>query len=168
MTFKQWMVDVLDAPSDEDIKLQVAANVDLDVDDDVIQRFEWLGLFSDDVLPITGEETTRLDILAARMGEKMPYAPGERDMIVLVHRFLARFPDATEENISSTLIDYGQPDGDSSMARTVSLPAAVGAKLILTGAITDTGVHIPVKPEIYTPVLDELERMDIKCEEKTE
>jgi len=132
----------------------------------VLDRLEWLGLFSDDELPITGKETTPLDILAARMNKKMPYKKGERDMIVLVHQFVARFPDGKEEKISSTLIDFGQPDGDSSMARTVSLPAAVAAKLILTEAITDTGVHIPVKPTIYNPVLDELETMGIKCEEK--
>jgi hypothetical protein len=54
------------------------------------------------------------------------------------------------------------------MARTVSLPAAVGAKLILTGAIKETGVHIPVKPAIYNPVLDELATMGIRCVEKTE
>lgn len=168
MTFKQWMVDVIDGPSEEDLRLQVAAAVELDPEDDVMDRFEWLGLFSDEVLPITDQETTRLDVLAARMETKMAYKPGERDMIVLVHRFLARFPDATEERISSTLIDYGQPGGDSSMARTVSLPAAVGAKLILTGAIKDTGVHIPVRPEIYNPVLDELATMDIRCVERTE
>jgi hypothetical protein len=49
----------------------------------------------------------------------------------------------------------------------VSLPAAIGARLILEGRIHKTGVHIPVKPEIYNPVLDELERLGIKCVEKT-
>jgi hypothetical protein len=98
----------------------------------------------------------------------MPYKKGERDMIVLLHRFLARFPGQPDERISSTLIDFGQPDGDSSMARTVSLPAAVGTKLILTGHIRATGVQIPVRPEIYNPVLDELAAMNIRCEEKTE
>lgn len=167
-TFRKWMGEIINAPSLDDMRLQVAGEIDLDPTDNVLDRMEWLGLFSDDPLPIVGEETTRLDILAARMGEKMPYKPGQRDMIVLVHKFIARFNDGTEENISSTLIDYGQPNGDSSMARTVSLPAAVGARMILTGQIQDTGVHIPVKPEIYNPVLDELATMKIRCEEKTE
>ncbi len=166
-TFKQWMGEIINAPSLDDMRLQVATEVDLDPDDDVLHRFDWLGLFSDDELPITEQETTRLDILAARMGERMPYKPGERDMIVLLHQFIGRFPNGTEEHIRSTLIEFGQPDGDSAMARTVSLPAAVGAKLILTGAISETGVHVPVKPEIYNPVLDELETMGIKCEETT-
>ena len=139
----------------------------MDAAANAFDRIEWLGLFSDEPLPITGRETTALDILAARMNEKMPYRPGERDMIVLMHKFVANFPGKPDEHITSTLIDYGQPNGDSSMARTVSLPAAVGTKLILTGRINETGVHIPVKPEIYNPVLDELAKMDIRCIEKT-
>ncbi len=164
-TFTEWMRQIINGPSTDDMRLQVAGEIQLDPSDDVLERLEWLGLFSGDPLPITETETTRLDILAARMGEKMPYRPGERDMIVLLHKFIARFPDNTEEHITSTLIEFGQPDGDSAMARTVSLPAAVAAKLVLTGQIAETGVHIPVKPEIYNPVLDELETMNIKCVE---
>ena len=39
--------------------------------------------------------------------------------------------------------------------------------LILTGQIQQPGVHIPVSPEIYNPVLDELATMGIRCVEKT-
>jgi saccharopine dehydrogenase (NADP+, L-glutamate forming)/spermidine synthase len=168
MTFAQWMAGFVNAESTENLRQKVARHLGLEESSNVLDRFEWLGLLSNDPLPITGKETTPLDILAARMDEKMPYKPGERDMIALVHRFVARFPDGKEEQISSTLIDFGQPGGDSSMARTVSLPAAVGAKLILTGQIHDSGVHIPVEPGIYNPVLDELEVLGIRCEEKTE
>jgi saccharopine dehydrogenase (NADP+, L-glutamate forming) len=65
-------------------------------------------------------------------------------------------------------VDYGIPDGDTSVARTVALPAAIAVKMILKKEINMTGVHIPVIPEIYNPILDELEEMGIKFEEKTE
>ncbi|MCK4340866.1 MAG: saccharopine dehydrogenase NADP-binding domain-containing protein [Phycisphaerae bacterium] len=168
MTFAQWTANLIKQSATNNLRKDVAEHIGLDPADNVLDRLEWLGLFSNDPLPITGKETTALDILAALMNEKMPYQPGERDMIALVHKFIARFPDGREEKISSTLIDFGRPDGDNSMARTVSLPAAVGAKLILTGEIKDTGVHMPVKPGIYNPVLDELATMDIRCVEKTE
>ncbi|MFH1748424.1 MAG: saccharopine dehydrogenase C-terminal domain-containing protein [Planctomycetota bacterium] len=168
MTFAQWTAGLIKSDSPANIRQQVADFLKMEPAADALDRLEWLGLFSDEPLPITEKKTTALDILAARMNEKMPYQPGERDMIALVHKFVARFPGQPEEHISSTLIDYGQPEGDSSMARTVSLPAAVGTKLILTGEITDTGVHVPVKPEIYNPVLNELETMNIRCVEKTE
>lgn len=53
------------------------------------------------------------------------------------------------------------------MARLVSMPAAIAVKMVLTGQITATGVHVPVIPEIYKPVLDELETHGIKCVEET-
>ncbi len=88
-------------------------------------------------------------------------------MVILVHEFVAAYPDR-QESITSTLVDYGEPGGDTAMARTVGLPAAIGARMILEGEINLTGVHIPVLPEIYEPVLGELERLGITCVEKTE
>jgi hypothetical protein len=64
------------------------------------------------------------------------------------------------------MVDTGIPNGDSSMARTVSLPAAIATKLILKGQIKLTGVQIPVLPEIYEPVLAELDTMDIRLIER--
>ena len=54
------------------------------------------------------------------------------------------------------------------MSRTVSLPAAIGAHLILEGEITATGVLRPVAPQIYEPVLDHLADLGIECKESTE
>jgi saccharopine dehydrogenase (NADP+, L-glutamate forming) len=166
-TMAEFTGSFLMVPPTGDLRKDLAGQFDLDVSSPVLDRLEWLGLLGDEAVSVSGKETTPLDVLAAQMLKKMPYQPGERDMIVLCHYFTARFPDAPGEEITSTLIDYGQPDGDSSMARTVSLPAAIGARLILEGRIDKTGVHIPVKPEIYNPVLNELETLGIKCVEKT-
>ena len=46
---------------------------------------------------------------------------------------------------------------NSATSRAVALPAAVAVRLILDGKIRVTGVHIPIIPEIYEPVLAELE-----------
>jgi saccharopine dehydrogenase-like NADP-dependent oxidoreductase len=114
------------------------------------------------------ESGSPLDILAAKLLEKMPYQKGERDMIVLHHEFIAEYPELpAKEMLTSSLVDFGIPNGDSAMARTVSLPAAIAAKMILHEEIKATGVHIPVLPNIYEPVLKELERLGIHCKEKT-
>ena len=133
-----------------------------DASEEVLDRLEWLGFFSSDKLP---DEPTYLDIMTARFLEKMPYKEGERDMIVLYHDFLAEWP-GKKQRITSTLVDFGIPHSDSSMARTVSLPAAIATRLILQGKINITGVHAPVLPDIYNPILDELETMNIICKEK--
>jgi len=127
-----------------------------------MMTLEWLGLLEDEPVP---EETTLLDVLADRMLERMPYREGERDMVVLAHEFVAVYQNG-EKSISSTLIEFGASGGDTAMARTVGTPAAVGARMILEGRIDLAGVHIPVVPEIYQPILDELERLGIAFEER--
>ena len=110
--------------------------------------------------------TTYLDSVCNLFEQKLKYAPGERDMIVMHHEFIAEYPDR-KEKITSTMIDYGIPDGDSSMSRTVALPVAIASKMILEGSIDLIGVHRPVMPEVYEPILKELETLDIKLEEHT-
>jgi saccharopine dehydrogenase (NADP+, L-glutamate forming) len=130
----------------------------------VIKRLEWLGLFSDTLLP--KDKNTPLDYLNVLTLQKMSMGNHERDMVVMHHEFIAEYP-SKKEYVTSTLVDYGIPDGDTSVARTVALPAAIAVKMILYKEINMTGVHIPVIPEIYNPILDELEEMGIKFKEKT-
>ena len=130
----------------------------------VIKRFEWLGLFSDKPLP--EDKDNCLDFLNVITLEKMALDKNEKDMIVMHHEFVAKYPNKNEY-ITSTLIDYGIPNGDTSISRTVSLPAAIAVKMILNKQIDITGVHIPVIPEIYNPILNELEVIGIKFNEKS-
>ncbi len=129
----------------------------------VIKRLSWLGLFGDEQLPT--DRNTPLDYLNVLTLKKMPLGKSERDMVVMHHEFIARYPQK-KEYITSTLVDYGISDGDSSVARTVALPAAIAVRTILQGDIDLSGVHIPVIPEIYNPILDELEQMNITFHEQ--
>ncbi|MHA2033991.1 MAG: saccharopine dehydrogenase C-terminal domain-containing protein, partial [Candidatus Thorarchaeota archaeon] len=69
--------------------------------------------------------------------------------------------------ITSTLVDYGIPNGDSSMSRTVALPVAIASRMILEGSINLVGVHRPTLPDLYQPILGELEQLGIKFTEQT-
>ena len=148
-----------------DLTADVAACVGTAPDSPVMRNLAWLGLLGDDPLP--AGPRAPVDILTARMLEMMRFAPGERDLLVLKHEFRAAFGDRTAR-ITSTLVDFGIPGGDSSMSRTVGLPAAIGVKLILQGKVSRTGVQTPVVPEIYAPVLAELEELGIRFEERWE
>lgn len=147
-----------------DLKEAVADFCKIDKDSDVISRFEWLGLF--DEKEIEPKINTRLDALCALFEEKLNYVPGERDMIIMHHEFIAEYPDK-KQKITSTLIDYGIPNGDSSMSRTVALPVAIASRMILEGRINLTGVYRPIIPEIYEPILEELSVLGISLEEQT-
>jgi saccharopine dehydrogenase-like NADP-dependent oxidoreductase len=146
------------------VRARVAERAGLDPSGAVIGRLEWLGLFGSEPIGVT--RGAPIDVLCARMQAAMGYAAGERDMIVLRHEFGTIGPDGREAATVSTLTSFGDPRGDSAMARTVALPAAVAARLLLDGKIGVTGVRIPVDPEIYDPVLAALVPMGIVFEER--
>ena len=156
---------LIGAGSKDDLSQAVARFLGLKSYSAVIKRLEWLGLFSDEPLP--DDRNNPLDYLNVLTLKKMSLKPGERDMVVMHHEFVVEYP-SKKECITSTLVDYGIPHEDSSVSRTVALPAAIAVKMILEEKIDNTGVYIPVIPEIYNLILDELEEMNIIFKEKTE
>lgn len=166
MRFSDFTARLIGVAESNNLAEDTARFLKVEEGSDVMKRLEWLGLLSNDPLPL--EEGSGLDILAAQMSSKMPYRQNERDMVILHHDFVVEFRDEKKkEEVTSSLIDFGIPNGDSSMSRTVGLPAAIGAKLILEGKISAPGVRIPVERSIYEPVLTELERLGIICKEET-
>ena len=163
-TLREFMAGLLGVPADADLPSVLAERWELDPQAVAIANLGWLGFFSD--APLPAGKTTPLDILTAVMLSKMRYKPGERDMLIMQHEFIAEYANR-QEAITATMVDYGIPHGDTSMARTVGLPAAIAARLILHGELEGlVGVHVPVLPEIYNPVLDELESLGIGLKEK--
>jgi len=129
-----------------------------------MEAFEFLGLFSDEKLKYG--ETTAFEITSDQMIKKMSLGSNDRDMVVLQHIFLAQYPGGKKEVIKSSMLDFGSPATNTSIARTVALPAAIAVKLILEGKIDVTGVCRPVVPGIYNPVLDELKTLGIEMKEE--
>ncbi|MDP4282329.1 MAG: saccharopine dehydrogenase C-terminal domain-containing protein, partial [Bacteroidota bacterium] len=129
-----------------------------------LDALQWLGLF--DRKPMNRGTDSTFEVVSDEMIAKMQLGLEERDMVVLQHVCLASYPDGKKEVIRSRMLDFGTLATDTSIARTVGLPAAIGVDMILTGKINLTGVHIPVIPEIYEPVLNQLETLNIKMEEE--
>jgi len=148
-----------------DLKQATAKFLGIDVYSAVLKRLEWLGLFGDLKLPENKDNP--LDYLNVLTLNKMTLEKNERDMIVMHHEFIAKYP-SNKEYITSTLVGYGIPYGDSIISRTVALPAAIAVKMIVQMQIDLTGVHIPILPDIYNPILNELREMGIKFVEKSE
>jgi len=165
-TYGEFTRKLLGAGPDEELRVAAARKMDVPPDSLPAWNLQWLGMFSDK--PFAADRISPLDAVGELMFEKLAFKPGERDMIVLYHDFTAAYPDGKKERITSRLIDFGLEGGDSSMSRTVSLPAAIGVHMILEGRITTPGVLRPVTAEIYNPVLDELATLDINCTERTE
>jgi len=162
-SYESMMRELIQDAGNADIKTALSDFLHLDIESDVIKAFEWLGFFQKKPLPLVSGSA--LDILMQNLQAKLQYKKGERDMIILQHLFHAQYPDGRGKKIASSLIDFGIPDGDSSMARTVGLPLAIGARLVLEEKIKETGVQIPVIPQIYRPVLKELNTLGIGFKE---
>ena len=163
-TVKEFILEkMLKIDKDKCLKMLLMEKYNLPEESVILNKFEWLGFFDDTPVPI--KKGGAVDLLTAIMLDKMSYEEGERDLLVLHHQFIAEYPNKTQK-ITSTMIDYGIPYSDSSMARTVSLPAAIGVHMILEGKIKLIGVYMPILPDIYNPVLQELENLDIKIVER--
>ena len=160
-TFADLMRKVTGAAATEDPARKAAQILEQAVDSETMSGLKWLGIFEDKELPAS---RNILDIMTDIFLEKMPFAPGEQDLIILYHEFEAHFPEG-KKRITSTLTQYGIKDKDSGMARTVGLPCAIGVEMILKKKIDLTGVQIPDTPVIYQPILNRLEELGICCVE---
>ncbi|RLB42593.1 MAG: saccharopine dehydrogenase [Deltaproteobacteria bacterium] len=149
---------------EKDLKKEVAQYLCIPEYSLTLKKLEWLGLFSDEKLPL--ETVSVFEMLAYVLKNKLRYNDGEMDLLIQHHEFIAEYPGGRKKKITSTLINQGIPNGDSSMSRTVGLPVAIATTLIARGKVNLTGVHIPILPEIYKPVLVELENFGIKFEER--
>jgi len=127
-------------------------------------QFEWLGIFEKD--SSFGElNASPAMMLQKLLVNKMSLAKDDRDMLVMYHEFEYKL-DGIEKRITSSMINIGEDQVYTAMSNTVGLPIGMAAKLILTNKINLKGVHIPVKPEIYEPLLNELEENGIAFTEK--
>jgi len=154
-TFLQFTSSLVNGSSGENIEKNVANHLDLDINSDFLHRMKWLGLFDKKLIPF--DKGTNLDVLLNRMLEKMQYAPGEKDMIILHIEIIAEFDGGIKEKRIATMNVKGDPDGDTVMSRAVALPTAISSRLIVEGKIKAKGLRMPPNlPELYKPALEEL------------
>ncbi|WP_142687068.1 saccharopine dehydrogenase C-terminal domain-containing protein [Chitinophaga polysaccharea] len=131
----------------------------------VIRQLKFLGLLSTEVINL-GEQTNA-GVLQFLVENKLKMEPADKDMIVMMHEIeFERRSMATR--MHSYMIVQGEDSIHTAMAKTVGLPLGIMAKMILQDKITLTGLQIPVMPEVYNPVLKELEEYDIRFEESFE
>ncbi len=133
-------------------------------DVEVEAKFDFLELLTDK--KITKAEGTPAQLLQALLEEKWLLKDGDKDMIVMQHLFEYTLNQTTHK-LTSSLIVLGDDENHTAMAKTVGLPLAITIKLFLQGKFKLSGVQIPVKPEIYVPLLQELEGLGVVFTEKT-
>jgi saccharopine dehydrogenase-like NADP-dependent oxidoreductase len=126
--------------------------------------YDQLGLFEDELLPADGRTSAK--ILQTLLEKNWKMEDSDRDMILMLHEFVYEFKNQ-KHSLRSSLVVKGENALRTAMAKTVGLPLGIAAKLILENKINVTGLHIPIIPGIYEPVMQELLLQGIRFEEET-
>jgi len=167
MTFRDFIARQAGESDSSMAEEAVCAKLGIRPSSAVYERFTWLGLFDD--RPLGFVKGTARDVITLLFNEKLVYTKGERDLVILKDEVVSFYPESGKKlRHTSTLVDFGISGGDTSIARTTGLPPAIAARFILEGKIRTPGVHIPVLPEIYEPILEELELFGICLKESEE
>ncbi|EHA20722.1 Saccharopine dehydrogenase, lysine biosynthesis, partial [Aspergillus niger ATCC 1015] len=170
IAWKEATKQILGATSsaEKDLEWAIASKTAFANNDDrdrIISGLRWIGLFSDEQITPRGNP---LDTLCATLEKKMQYEEGERDLVMLQHKFEIEHKDGQKETRTSTLCEYGVPGGYSAMAKTVGVPCGVAVKLVLDGTINQKGVVAPMTMDICAPLIKTLkEDYGIEMIEKT-
>jgi len=164
-SYKQFTSSLLGADGAANVEQLVADKLNLKISSDIVKQLKWLGLFSDEPIPIS--KGTNADVILDLMKKRMAYEDHEKDMIIIHNEAIVEFDNRVEKRLATMKVE-GRPYGHSAMARAVSLPAAIASRLILEGTIRAKGILKPITEEIYKPVLAELAENGYKFEHKTQ
>lgn len=153
--------------SEDDLKWAIASKAKFQSTEEkerIISGLRWIGIFSDDKIIPRGNP---LDTLCATLEKKMQFEEGERDLVMLQHKFEIEHKSGLKETRTSTLVEYGDPKGYSAMAKLVGVPCGVAVKQVLDGTISEKGILAPMTSKINNPLMEELKKYGIVMVEKT-
>jgi saccharopine dehydrogenase (NADP+, L-glutamate forming) len=130
----------------------------------IFDKIVWLGLLENTAIPL--KEASPAQILQYVLEQKWALGQTDKDMIVMQHIFEYELKGKKHE-LYSSLVVKGDNIQSTAMAKTVGLPLAMGAKLYLEGKLEGlAGVHVPIMPMVYEPILEELASMGIVFQEE--
>ena len=163
MTYREFINSFMSFRTDIPVEEKLANYLHLNRDSEMMDRLRWLGIFDETKIGVAG--LTPAKILQRILEEKWQLEPGDKDMILMQHQF-----DFDKEGLHmkrySTMAYIGQDTKHTAMSMTVGLPLAMIARRILEEDYQRTGVQLPIQPDIYNPVLKELEEYGIQFNEE--
>ncbi len=128
-------------------------------DETVFNKLKWLGLFENE--PIGLANASPAQLLQHILEPKLALDPNDKDMIVMQHIFDYEL-NGKKHRKTSTMVIIGKDTVHTAMSITVGTPLAIATKMLLTGQIKERGVIVPTTPELYNPILNELENYGVK------
>ncbi|MBA4057136.1 MAG: saccharopine dehydrogenase [Marivirga sp.] len=163
LTHGNFIDSFLDFHATLSVEEKILKRFQLSIAGEEMKRLRWSGLFSNEEIGLT--EGTPAQILEHILSKKWTLAAGDKDFIVMWHRFVYEL-NGTLHEIQAHLTATGNDERETAMAKTVGLPLGIAAKLLLQGKINSRGVVIPVLREFYEPILISLGALGIQLVEK--
>lgn len=163
MTYREFINLFLAYNPNDSVELKVKHYLKIDDDSFIMEKLEWLGLFTDTKIGL--KKATPAQILQHILEQKWSLDKDDKDMIVMWHKFGYEL-NGSKKQLESSMVVIGDDQTYTAMAKTVGIPVAIATKLILNGTIQTPGVHVPIIKEIYEPMLAELSEFGIHFYEK--
>lgn len=155
MTHRQFINSFLSYNPNDSVELKLAHYLGLEMDGPVMHKLQWLGVFDEE--PVGIMKGTPAQVLEQILKKKWTIGPERRDQIVMWHLFDYE-EDGVTKRIRSAMVATGENAKDTAMSKTVGLPLAIAIRLFAEGKVKARGVQIPIIPELYNPILDELDQ----------
>lgn len=146
-------------PTDS-VEIKLRHQLRIDQDDIMWEKLVELDLFNPKKI-IGVKNATPAKLLEAILTEKWKLNTNDKDMILMYHKIGYKTPLNELKQIDSKLVVLGENQIYTSMAKTVGLPIAIAAIKVLNGEINIPGVQVPIKKNVYAPILKELENNSI-------
>jgi saccharopine dehydrogenase-like NADP-dependent oxidoreductase len=162
LTYSQLLDSVL-PPSSGTLKERLKEFIGKEYNKAIEEKLNYLELFNDKKIKL--KEASPAQLLQDLLEEKWKLKQGDKDMIVMQHLFDYELNGKTHQ-LTSSLVVLGDDEHHTAMAKTVGLPLAITLKNFLDGKFSLSGVQIPIVKEVYNPLLQELESLGIKFDEK--
>lgn len=150
------------SPTDS-VELKLRHHVKIDQDDLLWDKLVELDIFNP-TKKLGLKNATPAQCLQRILEDKWTLAPNDKDMIVMYHKFGYEL-NGVRKQIDATMVNIGNDQVETAMARTVGLPVAMASLRILNGEISTPGVQLPITKEVYEPILKELEDYGITFKE---
>lgn len=163
LTYREYIESFLPYQKNRETQDSLAEFAGISKDSSIMNKLQWLGIFSDEVIGI--KDATPAMILQHILEQKWGLGPRDRDLLVMQHQFDFEL-QGQKRRIISSMSAEGKDRENTAMAYTVGTPLAIATKLLSTGKLQLKGVQIPILPELYNPILDELEKLGIRFEEE--
>ncbi|GAB4192072.1 MAG: saccharopine dehydrogenase C-terminal domain-containing protein [Thermoflexibacter sp.] len=164
MTYREFTNSFLQYSKTYLVEEKLAMLLGVTPNHELIRKIEWLGLLGHERIGLP--QATPAQILQHLLEKKWKLEAGDKDMIVMQHIFEYETLQGEKKKLLSSLVVKGENEQETAMAKTVGLPLGIATKLLLHGKIGLRGVLIPVRAEIYVPILEELAQLGIQFSEE--